>query len=159
MKLYIRLLSTISICFILLGCGQGSLTSDSGQQVDIENDEAFTPLDTDIIQTNTSTKNVEVMEQFVADSNAGQEGEVRYVIFENDHSQPTAVYTLKSRVDHDAHQQCVEISRDWSYDLDGKRYIEPQQCSNVSKDLEHGYYVLNKCFHQWEIDLMPISLP
>ena len=159
-KVLIHSVFILITCVYLTGCGldnvQKNPVSVSGKQVDIEDENAFTILETDIVQMDNSFENLEVMEQFVADSTKGLESEIRYVIFESDNTDPTAVYTLKSRVDSEAKQNWVEISRDWKYDTEGQILIEPQQCSNVTKDTERGAYYFNECFHQWEIELMPI---
>lgn len=138
------------ICMCLIACGNGI-------QVGHKSGEIFTPHETDVVQVGGDVENLEVMDQFVEDSKKGMEKEVRYVVFENESADPTAVYTLKARKDLEAEQSWVEISRDWNYDAEGHELIEPQQCSSVSKDTERGAFYLNECFHTWEIKLMPIN--
>lgn len=140
----------IVICMWLVACG-------NSVQVGHKSGEIFTPHETDIVQVGSDVENLEAMDQFVEDSKNEMEREVRYVVFENESADPTAVYTLKARKDLEAGQSWVEISRDWNYDAEGHDLIEPQQCSSVSKDIERGAFYLNECFHTWEIKLMPIG--
>jgi len=152
MILLIRIIKAGFILVIrvwLVACGKSI-------QVGHKSGEIFTPHDTDVVQVGNDVENLEFMDQFVEDSKNGMEKEVRYVVFENESADPTAVYTLKARTDLEAAQSWVEISRDWNYDAEGHDLIEPQQCSGVSKDTERGAFYLNECFHTWEIKLMPI---
>ncbi|MEK3889471.1 hypothetical protein [Bacillus sp. FSL K6-3431] len=97
------------------------------------------------------------MDEFIKRSENGSEGEIRYVILENNVDGPIAVYTLKARKDIEAEESWVEISGNWSFDSEGHDLIEPQQCSSISKVTERGAYYLNECFHTWEIELMLIN--
>lgn len=137
-------------CILLVGCG----VNEAENGVQGKDEEAFTSLETDVIQVGNNVENIEGMDRFVEDSGSEKESEIRYVIFESESTEPAAVYTLKSRTDSEAGQSWVEISRDWDYDAEGYDLIEPQQCSGVSKDTERGAYYLNECFHKWEIELM-----
>lgn len=125
-------------------------------QKENKDDELFVPQETDVIQWGEKVQNTGVMDEFIEDSKNGIESEIRYVILKNEND-PIAVYILKSRTDSESDQSWVEISRDWSFDLDGYDLIEPQQCSGVSKDTERGAYYLSECFHTWEIKLMPVN--
>lgn len=150
MKPCVRTGFILLICVWLAACGNSI-------QVGHKSGEVFTPYDTDIVQVGNNVENLEAMDQFVEDSKNGIEKEVRYIVFENESADPTAVYTLKTRTDSEAELSWVEISRDWNYDAEGHDLIEPQQCSSVSKDTERGAFYLNECFHTWEIKLMPLS--
>jgi hypothetical protein len=166
MKSFIKTGFILIFCFSLVACGlgqeenntQGAIEHESEGKSDSEREvPTFTPLETDVIQKGNDVQNLESMDQFVEDSKAEKESEIRYVVFEPNRTDPTAVYTLKSRKDKEAGESWVEISRDWNYDKEGQDLIEPQQCSGVSKDTERGAYYLNECFHKWEVMLMPIS--
>ncbi|MBM7587271.1 hypothetical protein JOC86_003844 [Bacillus pakistanensis] len=166
MKVFIKTGFILILCVCLVACGlgneenktQGAKENESEGKSDSESEvPTFTPLETDVIQKGEDVQNLESMDQFVEDSKAEKESEIRYVVFEPNSDVPMAVYTLKSRIDKEAGESWVEISRDWNYDQEGQDLIEPQQCSGVSKDMERGAYYLNECFHKWEVMLMPIG--
>lgn len=130
--------------------GQGN----EGQE---EPKEVFKQQETDIVQRGERVENIRVMEQFVSDAQNAIESEIRYVVFEEGATEPTAVYKLSSRKDAAAGQKWVEIYRDFNFDKEGADLIESQQCSSVAKDPERGAYVLTECFHTWEVELMPAN--
>ena len=103
MKPMIKIGFILVICVWLVACGKSI-------QVGHKSGEIFTPHETDVVQVGDDVENLEAMDQFVEDSKNGMEREVRYVVFENESADPTAVYTLKARKDVEAEQSWVEIS-------------------------------------------------
>lgn len=141
----------LSLSIYLASCGhigQGTKEQEATKEV-------FEQQETDIVQRGEQVENIELMEQFAKDSQDGKESEIRYVVYEPEAADPTAVYHLRSRTDTSAGQSWVEIYRDFNFDKEGADLIESQQCSSVAKDPERGSYVLTECFHTWEIELMP----
>ncbi|GGH88234.1 hypothetical protein JOD43_002189 [Pullulanibacillus pueri] len=120
----------------------------------------YIPKKTDVVLKDHVLKNENRLEDFITKASQNNESELRVVKYVN--QQGVLIYNLKSRYDKNAKEGWIEVHPDLSHYIKLKNEAQdtfnnaPQQCGSISKDNDHGYYVLKECRTNWEYQLLPI---
>ncbi|WP_440895508.1 YcxB family protein [Amphibacillus sp. Q70] len=123
-------------------------------------EQEYIPNKTDVILKNNSLENVDILDNFVKVAGENSEDQIRVVKYVP--TQGVMIYDLQSKYDKNANEGWIEVIPDLSYyqalEDEGQDVFNnaPQQCGNMSKDIEAGYYKLSECRTHWEYSLLPI---
>lgn len=127
----------------------------------VNQEEGYIPNETDVVLKNDNLLvNKDILEDFI--TVAGKNNESHMRIVKHVLGRGAILYDLESRYDKNANQGWIEVTpnlthykplEDDFYDL----FIQaPQQCGDLSKDVEEGFYKLYECRTNWEYRLLPI---
>lgn len=118
--------------------------------------------ETDVVLKNSNLLvNKDILEDFI--TVAGKKNESHIRIVKHVLGRGAIIYDLESRYDKNADQGWIEVTPNMTYyrPLEKDFYDvfnqAPQQCGDLSKDVEEGFYKLHECRTNWEYRLLPID--
>lgn len=124
-------------------------------------EEGYMQNETDIVLKNSNLLvNKDILEDFIEVAGKGNDSHIRIV--KHVLGRGAIIYDLESRYDKNADQGWIEINPDMTYykPLEDDFYDvfnqAAQQCGELSKDVEEGFYKLYECRTNWEYRLLPI---
>lgn len=124
-------------------------------------EEEYIPSEMDVVLKNDYLlENVDLLEDFMAVAGENNESQIRVV--KHVLGQGVIIYDLQSRYDKNADQGWIEVTPNLTHYISLENEVQdvfnnaPQQCGDMSKDVEEGYYKLYECRTNWEYRLLPI---
>ncbi|WP_077326525.1 hypothetical protein [Virgibacillus siamensis] len=141
---------------------EGTPESSDYSAQDEQKTEEFHPDEDDVVLKNNEIKNKDILEKFMkiaGENGRNNEREIRVV--KDEGARGVLIYDLKSRYDKSANQGWIGVIPDLSYYSSSENEIQDvfntrQQCGYMSKDMQEGYYTLNKCRTHWAYRFLPI---
>ena len=135
---------------------EGKTAEPDGKSGEHQEEKSYTPEKEDVRYEDGELKNKELLESFIDDATKQKDGAIRVV--KDMYTEGTLILTLEAKHDQDAGVGWVDVDFDRShYHPEGQDVFskQSQQCGEILKSEEEGFYQLRECNTHWQYNLLP----